>query len=63
MCIRDREYNVTDATQTVDIGFMAHGPSLLDTKKTEAWGALLTCLQRILREQFPDCLLYTSRCV
>lgn len=54
-----QEYNVTDATQTVDIGFMAHGPSLLDTKKTEAWGALLTCLQRILREQFPDALAYT----
>lgn len=54
-----QEYNVTDATQTVDIGFMAHGPSLLDTKKTEAWGALLTCLQRTLREQFPDALAYT----
>ncbi|MFQ6841202.1 MAG: insulinase family protein, partial [Agathobaculum sp.] len=54
-----QEYNVTDATQTVDIGFMAHGPSLLDTKKTEAWGALLTCLQQTLREQFPDALAYT----
>ena len=54
-----QEYNVTDATQTVDIGFMAHGPSLLDTKKTEAWGALLTCLQQTLREQFPDALSYT----
>lgn len=54
-----QEYNVTDATQTVDIGFMAHGPSMLDTKKTEAWGALLTCLQRTLREQFPDALSYT----
>ena len=54
-----QEYNVTDATQTVDIGFMAHGPSMLDTKKTEAWGALLTCLQRTLREQFPDALAYT----
>lgn len=54
-----QEYNVTDATQTVDIGFMAHGPSMLDTKKTEAWGALLTCLQRTLRDQFPDALAYT----
>ena len=54
-----QEYNVTDATQTVDIGFMAHGPSLLDTKKSEAWGALLTCLQQTLREQFPDALAYT----
>lgn len=54
-----QEYNVTDATQTVDIGFMAHGPSLRDTKKSEAWGALLTCLQQTLREQFPDALAYT----
>ena len=54
-----QEYNVTNATQTVDIGFMAHGPSLLDSKKSEAWGALVTCIQQMLRAQFPDALAYT----
>ena len=54
-----QEYNVTDATQTVDIGFMAHGPSLLDTKKSEAWGAMLTYMQQRLRDQFPEALSYT----
>ena len=54
-----QEYHVTEATQTVDIGFMAHGPSLLDSKKSEAWGALVTCMQQMLRTQFPDALAYT----
>lgn len=54
-----QEYYVTEATQTVDIGFMAHGPSLLDSKKSEAWGALVTCMQQMLRTQFPDALAYT----
>ena len=54
-----QEYNVTDATKTVDIGFMAHGPSLLDTKKSEAWGAMLTYMQQRLRNQFPEALSYT----
>lgn len=54
-----QEYHVIGATQTVDIGFMAHGPSLLDSKKSEAWGALVTCMQQMLRTQFPDALAYT----
>lgn len=54
-----QEYNVTGSTQTVDIGFMAHGPSILDTGKMEAWGAMLTCLQRQLGEAFPEALPYT----
>ncbi|WP_125114909.1 S-layer homology domain-containing protein [Agathobaculum sp. Marseille-P7918] len=54
-----QEYYVTETTQTVDIGFMAHGPSLLDSKKSEAWGALVTCMQQMLRTQFPDALAYT----
>ena len=54
-----QEYHVIEATQTVDIGFMAHGPSLLDSKKSEAWGALVTCMQQMLRTQFPDALAYT----
>lgn len=54
-----QEYNVTEATQTVDIGFMAHGPNLLDSNKSEAWGALVTCIQQTLRAQFPDALSYT----
>ena len=54
-----QEYYVTEVTQTVDIGFMAHGQSLLDSKKSETWGALVTCIQQMLRTQIPDALTYT----
>lgn len=56
---RVQEYRITDATRTVDIGWMAHGPDVLDLKKAEAWGALVAYLQGVLREKFPDALAYT----
>ncbi|MDO4270300.1 MAG: S-layer homology domain-containing protein [Eubacteriales bacterium] len=54
-----QEYNVTASTKTVDIGFMAHGPSVLDLKKSEGWGALVTCLQKQMGEKYPDAMAYT----
>lgn len=54
-----QEYNLTASTKTVDIGFMTHGPDVLDLKNTEALNALATYLQKALQEQFPDTLAYT----
>ncbi|MDY3619399.1 S-layer homology domain-containing protein [Agathobaculum sp.] len=56
---RVQEYRMTSATKTVDIGWMAHGPDVLDLKKAEAWGALVAYLQGGLRDKFPDALAYT----
>ncbi|WP_281693327.1 S-layer homology domain-containing protein [Agathobaculum desmolans] len=56
---RVQEYNVSASTRTVDIGFMAHGPSVLDAKKKNGWGALVTVLHGMMKERFPDALPYT----
>lgn len=54
-----QEYNITGTTKTVDIGFMAHGPSVLDLKKSEGWGALVSYLQQAMRQKYPDAIAYT----
>lgn len=54
-----QEYNITGTTKTVDIGFMAHGPSVLDLKKSEGWGALVSYLQQAMRKKYPDAPAYT----
>lgn len=55
-----QEYNLTASTKTVDIGFMMHGPDVLDLKNVEAWNALVTYLLEIkMQEQFPDTIGYS----
>jgi len=55
-----QEYNLTDNTKTVDIGFMAAGPDVLDLRKSEAWEALVSFIQRRLKEELPDADVYTT---
>ena len=54
-----QEYRMTDMTKTVDIGFMAHGPQVLDLKKSDGWGALVSALYKKLHEKYPDAQAYT----